>query len=471
MLITLNSSQPIQKYFMNKVFFFFLSALLPITVNAQTKGKTLDQIVAVVGNHIITQSEIEAQHAQILSQGNTIAPEQLSKVKCLVLNDLLMQRLLLNQAEIDSLTISESQIVSELDRRIKYFVNQIGSEEKLEAYYKKSIAEIKSEFKELIKSQLLTQNMQSKITKDITITPSEVKAYFEKIPVDSLPLINAEIEIGQIVKNPVMSDAEKKEVYDRLNVFRERILKGENFAALATLYSEDIMSAKKGGELGFVGRGDLVPEFESVSFSLKPNEVSKIVETQFGYHVIQLIERRGEQINVRHILLKPKFSYESLQKAKVFLDSIHDLLEKKSINFAQAALLYSDDAETKNNGGVMVNPQVGTTKFEPGQLDPTMFFHVDKLKVGEYSKPELIQSADGKQSYHILLLKSRTEPHKANLKDDYQKIQASALSEKQGIALKEWVKKKQMTTSVDIKKDYVSEIQCSEEVKDWLKKK
>ncbi len=451
--------------------FLLLLLIIPNRASAQTNNvKVIDQIVAVVGDNIITESEIEAQYAQYLSQGNAIDPSQSPKMKCQILNDMLFQKLLLNQAKNDSLVVSEGQVTTELDKRIKYFINQIGSQEKLEEYYKKSIIEIKSEFKELISNQLLTQQMQAKITTGVNVTPSDVREYFEKIPKDSIPLINAEVEIGQIVRKPKLSEAEKKEVYDKLNVFRERMLKGENFAALATLYSEDIMSAKKGGELGFVGRGDLVPEFESVAFSLKPEEISKIIETQYGYHIIQLIERRGEQINVRHILLKPKFSSESLQKANLFLDSIHDLLDKGTVNFAQAALLYSDDAETKNNGGIIVNTQTGTTKYEPSQLEPTLFFHIDKLKVNEYSKPVLIPLADGSQAYHILYLKSRTEPHKANLKDDYQKIQSSALSEKQNSIVKKWIREKQLTTAINIKKEYISDsLQCTDVIKNWLK--
>lgn len=448
----------------------FFTALSQHVSAQNNKGKVIDQIVAVVGDNIITQSEIEVQYSQYLAQTNNADASQSLEIKCQILNDMLFQKLLLNQAKIDSLTVSEGQVTAELDRRIKYFINQIGSQEKLEEYYKKSIVEIKSEFKELIRNQLLSQQMQSAITKDVSITPSEVRSYFESIPKDSVPLINAEVEIGHIVREPKLSEEEKKEVYDRLTVFRERVLKGENFAALATLYSEDIMSAKKGGELGFVSRGDLVPEFESAAFSLKPGEISKIIETQYGYHIIQLIERRGEQVNVRHILLKPRFSAESLQKSKLFLDSIYNLLEKDSLTFAKAALLYSDDAETKNNGGLMVNPQTGTTHFEPSQLDPTLFFHIDKLKIGEYSKPVLIQSPDGKQSYRILYLKSRTEPHRANLKEDYQKIQSSALAEKQNTILKKWVREKQSSTSINLKKEYVSDtLHCEEIMKDWSK--
>lgn len=448
---------------------FLIFLLFSYSLLAQNGPTVIDQVVAVVGNTIILESEVEAQYLQLAGQHNVDTSKK-EMVKCQILNELLLQKLLLNQANVDSVTVSESQINAELDRRIRFFINQIGSQEKLEEYYNKSILEIKNEFKGHIKDQLLTQTMQGKITKDINVTPAEVRAYYESVPKDSLPLISAELEIGQMVKKPFLSEEEKQEVKERLNALRERVLKGESFSALAALYSEDIASARKGGELGFVNRGELVPEFEAAAFSLKPGEISKIIETQYGFHVIQSIERRGDQVNVRHILLKPKVSSQSLNIAKEKLDSIYNLLVDKKFTFAQAAEKFSDDTETKFNGGLMINPQTGTTKWEPDQLEPTIFFTVDKLKLGEESKPVLIQSPDGKQSYRIFYLKVKTEPHKANLKDDYQRIQQMALNQKQNKAMLSWVKKKKSSTAITIDKDFLKKSAvCPEIVKDWVK--
>ena len=419
-------------------------------VDAQNK-KVIDALAAVVGSHMVLQSEIEVQHAQYIAQGNK--PDE--SLDCRILEQIMFNKLLLHQANLDSIKISDAQIDSELERRIRYFIQQIGSQEKLEEFYKKSIVEIKSEFREMIKDQLLTQNMQSKITKDITASPSDVRDYYSKIPSDSLPLINSEMEIGQIVLRPLMSKDSKNIAREKLEAYRKRILEGEmEFAALAALYSEDPGSSKKGGELGFVNRGDLVPEFEAAAFALKENEVSGIVETKYGFHLIQLIDRRGEQINARHILIKPKVAAEDLQAAKGKADSIHNALKSGTLGFDEAARKFSDDAETRNNAGLMINPQTGNSKFEADQIDPSLFFSIDKMREGEISEPQLVNGADGSQSYKILMLKTRTSPHRANLKDDYQRLQSSALSYKQMKATEDWIAKKRKNTYIQISSEY-----------------
>ena len=424
------------------------------------QNKTIDNIAAVVGSNIILQSDIEIQYLQYVSQSN-VANES---IKCDILDQLLLHKLMINQAQLDSVQVTENQVESELDRRIRYFVTQIGSEQKLEEYYKKSILEIKAEFKQAIREQLLAQTVQSKITKDINASPSDVRAYYETIPKDSLPYINAEVEIAQIVRNAPVSDEEKKSVKEEMEKIRKKITDGADFAAIAALYSQDPGSAKKGGELGFVGRGELVPEFESTAFNLKGSEVSSIIETKYGFHIIQLIERRGEMINVRHILLKPKINPSDLENAKIFLDSVANLIQKKTITFLEAAQKFSDDADTKNNGGLMINPQTGITKFETDQVDPALFFQIDKLKIGEVSSPMLMQAADGKDAYRLLFVRSKTEPHRANLKEDYQKIQTAALNEKQNKAILDWVKKKKSSTYIKVDKAY----QNCEILKDWF---
>jgi peptidyl-prolyl cis-trans isomerase SurA len=422
---------------------------------AQKEGKLLDQIVAVIGNQIIKQSDINSQLQQIQNQlkeqGDTtiISP-------CEILEDLVFEKLMLDQAQKDSIVVSEAQVEAELDRRIRFFVLQIGSEKKLEEYYGKSINSIKDEFRTSIKNQLLTQQMQQKISGNVTVTPAEVKAFFNRFPIDSLPFVNAEVEIGQIVIEPTISKEAKAAAKEKLNTLRERILKGENFSTLAILYSEDPGSARKGGELGLVPRGTFVPEFEAAAYNLKQGEVSKIIETEFGYHILQLIERRGEQINVRHILITPKLDGSDLLRAKNKIDSVYAILKADTLSFAEVAMRYSDDKATKDNGGLIINPQTNTTRFEMNQIDPSLFFVIDKLKVGEYSEPQIFQTQGGKQAYRILYLKTRTEPHRANLKDDYQRLQEAALAFKQNEITRKWISKKLQTTYLRIIPEYTT---------------
>ncbi|MDP4265964.1 MAG: peptidylprolyl isomerase [Bacteroidota bacterium] len=420
-------------------------------VNAQIqKDKVIDRVVAKVGNNIILQSSVEDLYNQYISQGQ-IGTDLL---KCQILEEMLFQKLLLSQAQVDSVKITDAQIENELDKRIRYFVAQVGSKEKLEEFYKKSIIQLKAEYRPIVKEQLQINNVQSKITENIKITPSEVKTFFNSIPSDSIPLVGSEIEIAQIVKQPPISEIEKQEVRVKLDKLRERILKGEDFSALAVLYSEDPGSSKNGGELGFYPRGELYPEFEAVAFNLKPGEVSNIIESKAGFHIIQMIERRGEEVNVRHILLIPKVSPLELDKARLYLDSIANLIRKDSVTFSAAAAKFSDDINTKMSGGLMINRVSGNSHFDPKDVEPSLFFSVDKMKPGEVSKPLYMKTDDGKQAYRIVLLKSRIEPHKANLKDDYQLVQEQALNSKKSKAISEWINTKKSNFYIDINNDY-----------------
>lgn len=413
---------------------------------AQDSEIVINKVVAVVGNNLILHSDIESEYMQYLAQGN----EPDHDVKCSILEELLFQKLLVNQAELDSVEVSEGQIEQELDQRIRYFIAQIGSEQKLEEYYGKSILQIKNDFKSDVKKLLLARTMKGKITNDIKVTPNDVRAYFNSIPVDSLPFINSEVEVAQIVKTPPISESEKKYVREKLEGLRDRIMRGEDFATLAVLYSEDPGSAKKSGELGYVKRNELVSEFAAEAFSLKGKEVSKVVETQFGFHIIQLIDRRGEEVNVRHILLTPKTNSSDLMKALQQIDSIKNLIIAGKYTFAEAALKFSDDKETKYNNGLIINPSTGTTRFEMDELDPQLFFVIDKMVINDISEPVKLMSSDNKASYKLVQLKSRTTPHKANLKDDYQRVQQIALVQKQNKQVDAWIKKKVNTTYIRI---------------------
>lgn len=417
------------------------------SVNAQV---VVDQVMAVVGSKIVLKSDIEKQYMQILAQG---APES-ADLKCNIFDQLLLQKLMLNQADLDSVTVSDGQIEGELDRRMRYYIHQIGSEEKLEEYFHTTIRELKAEFRDAIKDQLIMQNMQSKITKDITTSPREVRSYFESIPADSLPYIDAEIEIAHIVKRPPIGDAEKQEIRNSLEDFRRKIIAGEaDFAVYAALYSSDASTAKKGGELGFFERGTMVPEFEAAAFSLKAGDVSPIIETKFGFHILQLIERRGDQINVRHILLQPKVKDEDLIRCVNQLDSIRAAIITGSISFDDAAEKFSDDEDTKNNGGLLINPETNTTRLSPDKIDRMLFFQIDSMPLNRVSMPLATTMSDGKSAYHIVMVKTRTQPHKANLIDDYQKIQEVAVSEKQNKTLSDWVEKRIKSTYISISTD------------------
>jgi peptidyl-prolyl cis-trans isomerase SurA len=445
----------VKKIFKPLINLILYCGILLIPFGVKSQETVVDQVIGVVGNHIILKSELENQYFQMIRQGMS---EEEGGNKCEMFEDMLFNKLLLHQAAIDSITVTDNQVESDMDGRIRYFISQIGSEQKLEEYYGKSIDKIKEEFRITVKNQLLSRQVQSKITQGVSVTPAEVKAFFNKIPKDSLPYVNSEIEIAQLMISPVVSDAAKVEARKKLEEMRERIVSNKtSFITLATLYSEDPGSARKGGELGFVERGSFVPEFEAVAFKLKEGQVSEIIETMFGFHILELIERRGERINIRHILVTPKITGEDMREARAKLDSIRNLIiSTDTLTFSEASARFSDDKETKYNGGLIVNPQNGTTRWEVDKIDPALFFAVDKLKTGEISQPVLMDLPGGKKAYRILMVKTRTEPHKANLKDDYQMLQDAALSEKQHLVTQKWIEKKLSSTFYRIADDYKS---------------
>lgn len=435
-----------------------------VAVKAQPQsGEIIDQVISVVGTNVILKSDIENQFMQYKAQG--LGDD--GDAKCQILEEMLFQKLLINQAELDSLQVPEKEIDAELDHRINTFISQIGSEEKLELYYNKKIREIKAEFKEIIKDQLLAQKMQQKLTKDIKLTPSDVQKFFRNIPVDSLPKVNSSTEIQQIVMYPKVSEVEKQEIHDKLEAMRKRVLAGEKFSTLAVLYSEDQGSARNGGELGFVGRTDLVPEFAGVAFKLKePGDVSRVVETEYGYHIIQLIERKGEKINARHILLSPKVSPNESVRIAGRIDSLYNKLKADSILFDDAVAQFSEDEKSKNNNGLMYNPYTGSAKFEDEHLDPRTKFTIQDLKIDEVSKPFESKDEKGKQVYKIVRVKSKTKAHTANLKDDYKEIQEMAIAFEKQNTVKEWIKSKIENTFINIDKTYAN---CSFKYGKWVK--
>lgn len=428
---------------------FTLSLIASFPARAQ--DKVIDEVIAVVGSHPILYSDVEAQYMQMRAQMTVTDP---FAARCQIFEQMLYQKLLLYQAEVDSIVVSDEQVNATLDQKLRYYIQQFGSQEKLEDFYDKSLLEIKEEFREPIKEQLLSEQVQAKVTENIKITPTEVKRFFEKIPADSIPVIPMKYEIAQIVKEPDVSAEELGAAKAKITALRDRILKGEKFNTLAILYSEDPGSAAKGGELGLFGRGDMAPEFESAAFGLKnKGDVSEVIKTKFGFHIIQLIERRGEYINARHILIIPKVSPLDLVRAKNELDSVAALISKDSITFEKAALKISDDPG-KVNGGLLINPASNNSIFPADQLDPKVFFVVDKLRIGEISGAVPYTTEDGTSAYRILKLISRTEPHKANLKDDYNQIQEWALNDKKGKSVAKWIRDKSKTAYLRIDERY-----------------
>jgi peptidyl-prolyl cis-trans isomerase SurA len=433
-----------------------LPALLVLFIGSvfQAKAqneKVIDEIAALVGSHPVYWSDVEAQFAQAKAQGMAGDPVAL---RCGIFENLVFQKLLVYQAEIDSLVVGDDQVDSELDRRLRYYIQQFGSQQKLEEFYDKSLDEFKNELREPLRLELLSQQAQGKIVESVKMTPNETKEYFTNIKPDSIPIIPTEYEIGQIVKTPVVGPTQLKEAREKLTALRARVLKGEKFSTLAVLYSEDPGSAAKGGELGLFSRGSMAPEFESAAFNLKnKNDISEVIKTKFGYHMLQLIERKGDFVNVRHILIIPKVPPDDLVVAAAKLDSIADQVRADSISFEKAAMLFSDDAG-KVNGGLIQSQSTGDTRLAADELDPKVFFVIDKMKPGEISGSVPYTTEDGTQAYRVLYLKVRTEPHKANMKDDYNKIQEWALSNKKEKVISKWIEMKSKTAYIRLSDRY-----------------
>jgi peptidyl-prolyl cis-trans isomerase SurA len=442
--------------------FIVLLAVSNQLVAQPENRQVIDEVIAIVGDEIVTKSSLETQYLQYISQGEKVTDD----LRCVIMEDLLFQKLLLNQAKIDSVEVTDGQVESEMERRLRYFIGQIGSEKALEAYYKKSIDQIKAELRESLKEQLLIQTMQDKITADVSVTPSEVTDFFNTFPKDSLPLINSEVEVAQIVKYAPISNESKEYAKERLREFKERIRKGEQLSTIAVLYSDDKGSAKKGGEIGYIGRAEVEPEFAQAAFKLKPGQISEVFSTRYGYHIVELIDRKGEKVNVRHILIKPTIDYVGLEKLKVELDSIAKVIQNDTITFSQMAQKYSEDEESKNNGGLILNPYSGTSIFQADQLDPSLFFVIDKMEVGEISAAFSTSDQRNREGYRIIKLTKRSEPHTANLDDDYQKLKNVATQQKEQEVVQKWIEDRLETSFVKMNDKYID---C-EYRNDWLKK-
>ncbi len=416
----------------------------------ENKGFVVDEIIAKVDNYIVLKSELERAYQDYITNGGTPSQE----ARCQYLAILIRNKLMVAKAEIDSVIVEESQVDNNLQRRFDLIMSQYnGSAQQIEAAYGKSIEQIKADIYDLVKEQLIVQRMQDEITKDVTVTPSEVKRFFNSIPKDSIPFLSAEVEVAQIVRVAQVSEVQKDETKGKLIEIRESILKGEDFNALARKYSADPSVVSNGGNMGFVGRGMMVPEYEAMCFKLKPGEISMPVETSFGFHIIQLIERRGNEYNSRHILMSPSPSEEDLKAATYYLDSIRTLVLADSMTFDKAAKEFSEDEQTKNSGGFFVD-QDGGSYVSVDELDPVIFFNLDTMKVGNISKPIAYRTDQQKDAVRIFYYKSRIPPHQASLKDDWNKIESFTLNDKKNRVLYKWFEKARQDVFISIDPTY-----------------
>lgn len=439
------SSPMRSKYLLTSLFLFF--AFVPYS--QETEGVVIDKIIAKVDDYIVLKSELERSYLDFLSRGQSRG----SNAKCEILRQLVENKMLVAQAEIDSVIVLDLEVSNNLDRRMAMMAQQFGGEEEISKAYGKSIEQIRSEIFDNIKEQLTIQRMQSELTADLKVTPSEVKKFFKKIPEDSLPYFSTEVSLAQIVKKATPGYAQKEKARNLLFDLKSRIEKGESFATLAQQYSQDPGSARMGGSLGFFGRGELAPEFEATALSMKPGEISDPVETQFGFHIIQLEEKRGNTYSSKHILIMPQPDQSDYDRTEQYLDSLRLAVLNDSITFQAAAKEYSDDQETSSAGGFFQD-ESGALRVAADQLDPNIFFTIDTMKVGNITPPLKFQQQDGSYAFRILYYKDKVRPHQANLDDDYQKIAAAALSRKQNMVIYEWFDKARSNVFINVDAEY-----------------
>jgi peptidyl-prolyl cis-trans isomerase SurA len=433
--------------------FLVLVTLSAINTSAQEQGGfVVDKIIAKVDNYIVLKSELEMQYQQYLSEGNPASQE----ARCQILNSLIMNKLMVAKAEIDSVVVTDAEVDSNTEQRMQMILQSSGnSPEQLERVYGKTLDQIKLELRDQIREQLLAREMTGNITKGISVTPSEIRRFFNKIPEDSLPFYSSDVEVAQIIRTARVSEKQKEETKAKLLELRERILQGENFNELALKYSEDPSAQYNGGEMGYVGRGAMVPQYEAMAFKLKVGEISQPFESTFGFHILQLLDRRGNEYNTRHILIAATPSQEDIDNAEKYLDSLRTQIVHDSIKFEQAAKSYSDDAATKGAGGFIMDND-GSTKISMRDIDPIIYLTIDTMKVGNVSKPLHYRTDDGKDAVRILYFKRKLPPHQANLKDDWSRIQSAALAEKKDKALDKWFTKARLDVFINVDEDYKS---------------
>lgn len=423
----------------------------------------IDEVIWIVGDDAILRSEVEEERLRAQYEGQPIPGDPY----CVIPEQLAVQKLFLHQAELDSIEVSESTVSHQVDMRMNYYISQIGSKEKMEEYFRKTSSEIREEMMKNVRNQMTIQQMQQKLTSHIKPTPAEIRRFYNSLPTDSIPMMPAEVEVQILSFVPPVPIEEIERVKGRLREFTERVTSDQaDFAMLARFYSEDTESAKHGGELGFVGRGQLVPEFADVAFNLNdPKKVSRIVETEYGYHIIQLIEKHGDRINCRHILIKPRVSATDKINAINRLDSIAQLIRADSLTFEQAIIQYSEDKNTVMNAGLMTNPNTGSSKFEYQDLPAEVAKQIYAMKEGDISEPfVMIDPTKNKEVCAIVKLKRKTDVHRANLTDDFQTIRSMLEQKLSGEYIHDWIIKKQKETYVQIDPRWAD---CDFEFPNW----
>ncbi len=443
-----------------------ICCLLPVaSMQAQEQKNVIDEVIWIVGDEAILRSDVENARMEFLQQGQRFEGDPY----CVIPEQLAVQKLFLHQAAIDSVTVSDGDIFQKVDMRLNQIIlNEFGSREKLEEYAKKSLSQIREQMFNSYRDQEMVQEVQRSLVKNVKVTPAQVRRYFKDLPEDSIPFIPTKVECQIITREPVIPIEEIERVKDDLRSYTERINNGSaQFSTLALLYSEDKLSAQQGGELGFAGRGSYVPEFANVAFNLTdPKAVSKIVETEFGFHIIQLIEKRGDMINCRHILRKPRVSTEALQKCVNDLDSIAAEINKGAFTFDECVAVVSYDKDTRNNYGLLFDEDTGSSKFEMKDLPTEVARTVAGMKVGEISKPFIMVNKKGKEVVAIVKLKNRVNGHRATMAEDYQELQSVVLNKLCDEKLEQWIRDKQKTTYIHINEDWQN---CEFQYPGWIK--
>lgn len=437
----------------NRILFIAGMLLMLAGFCSSATAQTIDKVIAVVGkNRIILQSEIEAMLAQSRQQDPTNFHDSM---RCDMLQQIILSKLLVEQAERDSVLIGDEEVEATLDNRIRYFVSMYGSKEKLEQISGKTIYQLKDDNRDVIRETMLAEKMQGQIMQNVRVTPAEVQTFFARIPADSLPFFPATVEMGQIVVDPGVSPELDEYARKKLEDIRKDIVeKGASFEVQAGIYSQDPGSRDNGGDLGVIGRNDLVPEFSAAAFRLQNGEVSQIVKTKFGYHIIQMIRRQGEQAHLRHILIRPERTSQDYNKALAKLDSVRAQLIAGTLTFQEAVGKYSNDEASQRTGGMITDPATGSSNMEIDKLDPSLALMIDSLKEGSYSQPHIFDKGNGEKSTRIVYLKSTTLPHKANLRDDYNRIQEAALQQKKAQKMQKWLAEKTPTYYIKIDPAY-----------------
>jgi peptidyl-prolyl cis-trans isomerase SurA len=416
--------------------------------NPVMPANQVDGLAAVVGKEIVLHSEVyqqkEALDREFAQSGQT--PPSV----CAVFSEMVIEKLLLHHAEIDSVVVADAEVDDAIARRIEQLAYQIGSKKKLEDYYKKSILEIKEDLRPLMKNQMTAQRMQSTVTEKVELTPKDVADFVKSIPPDSLPLINAEVEYAQLCIKPKISTLSKQEALDRLKSLKARIERGSSFASMAILYSEDPGSNKAGGEYKGIKRGQFVKEFEAIAFNLYPGDVSEPLESEYGFHICQVQTKRGEELDLRHILIKPRVEEADVERAANTLDSLRSALVSGTLTWKDAVARFSDDKPTSANGGIAMNPNTADTKWDLADLNADLLVQLDQVDSTGFSPVALYREPDGTMLFRVIKLINRTEPHRANLGQDFTKLKALAENQKRNEVFKQWIKEKGATTYIRI---------------------